>query len=158
MKLQLLLHAWLMRCGGTGARGAALPLVFLHVAHLEGLDEAAVFRLVTPADRVGGGSRRGLAVVAEEVCVICEYRNCEYILSIDRANGDCQEDGRWLRWLSRAALLTFPSNSTVVFIANPLGNWLLRIRAHADGGGHRSVLVMLAPHAVDVPRLAALAT
>ena len=85
---------FLTRCGGRGAggaRGAALPLVFPDVAHVEGLDEAAVFRLVTAADKVGDGTRRDhLAVVAEEVCVVCEYRNREQC--VDRAN--CREEVR----------------------------------------------------------------
>ena len=84
---------FLTRCGGAGgARGAALPLVFPDVAHVEGLDEATVFRLVTAADKVGDGTRRDhLAVVAEEVCVVCEYRNREQC--VDRANGDdCREE------------------------------------------------------------------
>ena len=80
MKLQkILLYACLTRCEGAGAGGAALPLVLRHVAHVEGLDEAAVFRLIAATRQVvggGGGSRRGgIAVVAEEVCVVCEYRN-----------------------------------------------------------------------------------
>ena len=55
-------------------------------------------------------------------------------------------------------VLTFPSDCAIVLITNPFDSWLLGMGANADGGGHRSVLVMLAPHAVDVPRLAALAT
>ena len=56
------------------------------------------------------------------------------------------------------SVLTFPSDRAVVFVAGPLGIWLLGNRADADGGGRRSVLVALAPHAIDVPRLAALST
>ena len=65
------------------------------MAHVEGLDEATVFRLVTAADKVGDGTRRDLAVVAEEVCVVCEYRNREQ--SIDRENGDdCRAEKKFV--------------------------------------------------------------